>query len=222
MREGLTEEDYKLLKAPFDVHAVRFRLGSFAGNQKYTVLTYIDSRLVGERLSEVDPNWTAKFFVAEGFAEETTDQSEQRDDWLRHHAPLECHLTVKGTTRVDVGQLPVTAVKPEPDLYPHKKEYQKETLKPVSWEISDKHMKALYSDALKRAAVQFGIGAYLYSLKGFEVDSSEYNDKKFLNAKGTQKMKDRYHTITNHELFVSRFGTVRSYGDEIAAAVDAG
>jgi hypothetical protein len=57
----------------------------------------------------------------------------------RLHFPVECRLTVAGVTKVDVGNYQ----KPEPD---------------------DKAMKSAYSDALKRAAVKFGIGAYLYGL----------------------------------------------------------
>lgn len=209
----LTAEDYEVLRAPFDVHAVRFRLGSWAGNGKYTVLSYIDARLVGERLSEVDPNWTAKYKQGVfGFDDNPLE-------WLRHHAPLACDLTVKGTVRTDIGQLPVTAVKPDVDHYPFKKDYNSGELVEPRWEISDKHMKALYSDALKRAAVHFGVGAYLYCLKGFEVGKDGY-DKSFLNAKGLQQMKDRYHKTVNHELFIKRFGEVRSYGDEISAGID--
>lgn len=53
---------------------------------------------------------------------------------------LECRLTVCGVTRRDVGEV-------EPDA------------KDKSWSLKD-----LYSDALKRAAVQFGVGAFLYRL----------------------------------------------------------
>lgn len=53
--------------------------------------------------------------------------------------PVECRLTVCGVTKVDVGQYAHNA----PD---------------------DKAFKSAYSDALKRAAVKFRIGAYLYTL----------------------------------------------------------
>ena len=51
--------------------------------------------------------------------------------------PVECRLTVDGVTKADVGQ-----IAPGP--------------------IDDKAWKSSYSDAFKRAAVKFGIGAYLY------------------------------------------------------------
>lgn len=53
--------------------------------------------------------------------------------------PVECQLTVCGVTKTDVGQYAHNA----PD---------------------DKAFKSAYSDALKRAAVKFRIGAYLYTL----------------------------------------------------------
>lgn len=214
MHGELTKEDYALLRAPFGVHAVRFRLGSYAGNGKYSALTYIDSRLVVERLSEVDPNWTAAYDQADGFYGD-----ERFNDWLLHHAPMTCRLRVKGAWREDVGQLPVPAIEPELGKYPFKKDFKTGELTAPRWEISDKHIKALYSDALKRAAVQFGVGAYLYTLKGFEVGAGEH-DKGFIKDAGIKRLKDRYQSIVEHPMFVQRFGAVREYGDEISAAVD--
>ena len=57
---------------------------------------------------------------------------------------VECQLTVAGTTRCDVGY------PNNPDWDEHKE---------------PEKLKAAYSDALKRAAVQFGIGRYLYDDK---------------------------------------------------------
>lgn len=53
--------------------------------------------------------------------------------------PVECRLTVCGVTKADVGQGANTV-------------------------LDDKAWKSAYSDALKRAAVKFGIGVYLYNL----------------------------------------------------------
>lgn len=211
---GLTPEDLRIARAPFDVHAVRFRLGSWAGNGKYSVLAYIDSRLAVERLSEIDPGFTDKYEMAPGFV--YFDDAAQA--WLRHHAPLQCSLTVKGVTKVDVGQLPLTAVKPDIDQYPFKKDFKTGELSEPRWEISDKHIKSLYSDAFKRAAAKFGVGAYLYTLKGFEAASKDH-DKGFLTAEGLKKQKDRYHKIVTHEAFIKRFGEVRRYGDEITEVI---
>lgn len=54
--------------------------------------------------------------------------------------PTECRLTVLGVTKADVGQI-------EP-----------------SGKHDNKSVKSAYSDALKRAAVKFGVGAFLYNL----------------------------------------------------------
>ncbi len=54
--------------------------------------------------------------------------------------PVECRLTVLGVTKADVGQLASAAG------------------------VDEKAWKSTYSDALKRAAVKFGLGAYLYVL----------------------------------------------------------
>lgn len=51
--------------------------------------------------------------------------------------PVECALTVNGIRKVDVGQI-------------------------APGEKDDKMWKSAYSDAFKRAAVKFGVGAYLY------------------------------------------------------------
>jgi hypothetical protein len=57
---------------------------------------------------------------------------------------VECQLTVDGVTKADVG-------------YPNEAK---------DADNADKEpLKAAYSDALKRAAVQFGIGRYIYSLE---------------------------------------------------------
>lgn len=53
--------------------------------------------------------------------------------------PVECSLTVCGVVKTDVGQGANTT-------------------------LDDKAFKSAYSDAFKRAAVKFGVGAYLYSL----------------------------------------------------------
>jgi hypothetical protein len=55
------------------------------------------------------------------------------------HFPVECALTVLGVTKTDVGVHALAA----PD---------------------GNAVKSAYSDALKRAAVKFGVGAYLYAL----------------------------------------------------------
>jgi Rad52/22 family double-strand break repair protein len=71
------------------------------------------------------------------------DWSDEYDVLIRHPEavrvglPVECRLTVLGVTRRDIGQI-------------------------VPGEMDEKAWKSAYSDAFKRAAVKFEIGAYLY------------------------------------------------------------
>lgn len=69
-----------------------------------------------------------------------------------HYFPVECALTVLGVTKRDVGQ----------------------------WarnEVSDNAWKSAYSDALKRAAVKFGVGAFLYSIPRIRVAADMDGEK---------------------------------------------
>jgi hypothetical protein len=102
--------------------------------------------------------------------------------------PIECRLTVLGVTRADVGQ-----IAPGP--------------------LDDKAWKSAYSDALKRAAVKFGVGAYLYNSPNNWVETRVGNNGKAqgfsetgaraareLYAKwiGTKPVKDLYGAPLDH------------------------
>jgi hypothetical protein len=67
--------------------------------------------------------------------------------------PVECRLTVLGVTKADVGQI---APREKPD---------------------DKAWKSAYSDALKRAAVKFQVGAFLYALPRLRAEVRIYKGK---------------------------------------------
>lgn len=90
---------------------------------------------------------------------------------LRHEAPtqfypVECRLTVYGVTKVDVGG----------DRHNEPSEH--------AW-------KGAYSDALKRAAVKFGVGAFLYSIPrirvGADVDKADSDDPKRWRTLGVSR-----------------------------------
>lgn len=72
-----------------------------------------------------------------------------------HYFPVQCALTVLGVTKRDVGQWRVA-------------------------EVGENAWKGAYSDALKRAAVKFGVGAFLYSIPrirvGADVDKKGTDD----------------------------------------------
>lgn len=85
-------------------------------------------------------------------------------EWESKFSPMQagsglvCHLTVLGKTRCDVGWT-------------------------RDWG-TDMGVKTAYSDALKRAAVQFGVGEFLYSLPRMWVDAKDL--KSWQGKGGTQ------------------------------------
>jgi hypothetical protein len=160
------------LSEPFEEHEVRWRPG--AAN---SFLAYIDARQVVERLNYVvgAENWD-DFYNPIQFVnteiKETTNLAElktraelekwniQDNFWVNrageitslknkahatfsyngiHYGGIKCSLTVLGVTKEDVG----------------------------TTSLADQ-MKGAHSDALKRAAVKFGIGSYLYDLKNIK------------------------------------------------------
>lgn len=119
------------LRKPLPPHAVGFRPADNPdGKKRVRCHAYLTARTAMERLDVADPEWTATF------------QS------LGSPSMWECHLTVRGVTRSDVGEGP--------------------------------NVKSARSDALKRAAVQFGVGRFLYELPSFFVDEKGY----WMNKKG--------------------------------------
>ena len=74
-------------------------------------------------------------------------------------AVVECRLTIAGTTRVDVGAS------------------SRNVDRDGAFVDNEGHyIKGAYSDALKRAAVNFGVGAYLYRLSSRYEPIDEYGD----------------------------------------------
>ena len=105
------------LRRPFTPQAVKFKVQATWPKKEPTgglIVSYIDARLVAERLNLVVPHlWFDSY------------ESVDKPNFLR------CALTIDGITRTDVGQ---------------------------------GDGKGLYSDALKRAAVKFGVGVSLYAV----------------------------------------------------------
>lgn len=111
---------------------------------------------------------------------------------------LECRLTVLGVTRADVG---------------------------FSGDVStDMGLKALYSDAFKRAAVKFGVGASLYALPKLVVPVEQltmWNNKPYL-------FDDSPALASAHESYgewlansgTAHFGAILDHGDAEGAQGD--
>lgn len=184
---SLTKDEIAHLKRPYTPEAVKWRADQktpdAAGNCR--CLVYLDSGLVRERLSDVDPSWSAYYRFMHASA----------SDPIGHglYAPTMCELKVKGITRIDIGT--IQSIKPSPTT-----------------------AKAAISDALKRAAVNFGIGAYLRAMPVFKVDSKGYwkkgsGDVGGLTPDGVKQLRQQYTKIVTHKLFVERWGEPIDYGD---------
>lgn len=194
----LTTEDYDLLKRPFTAEAVKFRIDGRPKNGKVRILTYIDSRLAAERLTEVDPSWSG---------EPSPLGTVSLADSLAAGLPIVYHLTVKGVSRSDVGQIGPASYDDHNGLF-----------KKGDFVADDKHAKMAVSDALKRSAVLFGVGSYLYTLGNVYVDEKKHTTQggKYLNDAGQKFLKEQYSRFISSEGFRKRFGEPISYGEELA------
>lgn len=128
--------------------------------------------------------------------------------WSAEYKPVEgtklmwCRLTVDGVARTDLG----------------------ESTKGLS--------KDLVSDALKRAAVQFGVAVSCYALPEIKMFVSESNGRIEVRGKGDKQtivLTDYGHTTLRagyerwlNEHGVKRFGPPLDHGDVVGATVDEG
>jgi hypothetical protein len=132
------------LRRPFTAAAVRFKVQAATPRDNPTralVVTYIDARLVIERLNMVVPHLWHDAYRAGG-----------------NPKALWCDLTIDGITRSDVGEASDSEQGSSP--------------------------KALVSDALKRAAVKFGVGVSLYAMPQIWLDVATGTVKQKTNRNG--------------------------------------
>lgn len=83
---------------------------------------------------------------------------------------------------------------------------------------SDMGLKGLYSDAFKRAAVKFGIGAYLYAMPKMYLEPGENTLKQvgrnwYLQRGGEQHLRTQYERWLALPATVERFGQPLDHGD---------
>jgi hypothetical protein len=169
--------DLAQLRRPFAPAAVKVKLQSGGGTKDNPMqglcVFYIDARLAAERLNAVV-----------GL------------DWHDEYEPVPggmlCRLTVRGVTRIDVGEAGSGPQGNTP--------------------------KALVSDALKRAAVKFGVGVSIYATPTLWTpkDTIRFNantGKASGLANGADKaLRQQYASwLTNHG--VHAFGDVLDHGD---------
>lgn len=105
-----------------------------------------------------------------------------------HYFPVECTLTVFGITKADVGV------------------YQKNAVDSMAW-------KSAYSDSLKRAAVKFGIGVYLYGLPNVwaEIKIGRNGKAQGFSPAGETKLRGAYTQMLKQ--LQARFGDPMDHGD---------
>lgn len=111
------------------------------------------------------------------------------------HSSVVCSLTVLGSTRQDVGWGSLA-------------------------EINDKDLgvKTMYSDAFKRAAVKFGVGAFLYALPKQYVkarDLKQMGKHWYTTRASDQQVGNAYAQWLHSKPVVDRFGKYIDHGDEL-------
>jgi hypothetical protein len=162
------DQVYKDLQKPFDFTDVSWKINNYNGDKtKANITFHLDARAVQNRLNEVVGllNWD---FIAE---------PSDKDHGVR--GTLILRAEGKQAERDDIG-------------------YPNLTKTDVTTALSgktakDQQYKDAYSDALKRCAVHFGIGMYLYRLGNLwiELDSA---GQKYLNKEQDTYIKKWYIT----------------------------
>lgn len=202
---GLSADDRKLLRAPFGVTAVKWVPIGGVSERGVLMQPHINASLVFERLSDVDPGWT----------HDTNPMllgANPEDPFgLVHMSPWKCTMTVKGVTRHGIGQLGPGGSRSNPT--PPK--------------ADNMHLKTGYSDAIKRAALEFEVGAYLRAFDTVWLPRQEGGQDTFktrsfsgkesftgLTAAGKRVLRAHYEKVVTHELFKARYGDPIEYGDD--------
>jgi hypothetical protein len=139
----LTNENLKALAAPFPLgdHELRWD-----GNVYLTELPLL------ERLTDVDPNW--EFRITSTIV---TDYNLTRPDCVTVNA----ELTICGITRAGTGSAVADVAT--------KDKQGKQLTTPIIRALNNKELKGASTDAMKRCARQFGVGAYILRTKGTNI-----------------------------------------------------
>ena len=142
------------LRRPPGAAAVRFKIQNAAGDAGQ-VATYVDARLVYDRLDQVcGEQWWARFApLARALVSRRLGEEEAPPLYVR------CQLTLYGVTREDVGE--------------------------------GHDPKAAFSDAVKRAAVTFGVGRVLYAMRLPWLNAGEADGELRRNAQGQLVLDER-------------------------------
>lgn len=189
--QKLTPEIRALLKRPFTAEAVKFRVqGRISANKTVRVITYIDARLVQERLDDVDPDWTVNYNF---FAGEEGDRIGRKEN-----VPTAANLTVCGVTRPDVGQNDTDTVDD----------------KHVKSAVSDAFKRAAVTFGVGRYLYTLG-EAKLVAGEYWEKNGKVGG----INEKGLKRLRADYRKFISTKAFIDRWGEAIDYGDALSATV---
>lgn len=196
---GITTTARAHLRRPFTSSAVKWLPLGKVSDRGVMMQPHINASLVFERLGEVDPSWTHEtvpLLPQLGLATPADAFGKG------HGSPWVCRLTLLGVTRSDVGQLDADA------------------------KADNKHLKTGHSDAIKRAALGFEVGAYLRAFDSVWLPRQHEGAKTFrtssyqgkerftgLDAAGKKYLRAHYDRIVGHRLFIERYGEAVEYGD---------
>lgn len=153
----LDEKLYKKLREPFKLQYINWKINNYTNDKKRALITfYLDARAVQHRLNLIlgVEGWTFTFTELE------KDQG------------VHGKLTIYGFSK-DASN----ALKKE-DCVVH--EVTREDVGYASTTNKDEWYKDAVSDALKRCAVHFGVGHFLYALPNLWIDLTEPGQK-YLN-----------------------------------------
>ena len=175
MTEHTPETLLAQLAAPFDVPDLGWKIQVTGRGDNVMIAPYVDARAVMRRLSMVlgRAGWETRMDAIQG--------------------GMSCALTVRlpgspPITRTDVANWPGDATATTTRTYQEKDRRTGEVRDVQRVTVgsgSDTGVKGAASDALKRAAVQFGIGAYLYELPKLWYPKSKLQRERFLPYEGS-------------------------------------
>ncbi len=194
----MTSDQVRELRRPFAVCGFMPQ-SKTPFNGKLRITAYLDSSLVGERLSDLDPAWTATFKrLGASFAE-----------WKSEGYPTECYLTVFGVTRVDIGNGSQTE--------PIKGAYS-DALKRAAWRFG-------IGSYLRDKGIEFELPQNVQDYEGkshetFYMKQTQRGETPVLKVAGKAWLLAEYRRQMSRDRFKERYGAIVEFGDEDVPELD--
>ena len=138
----ITKQEFDAMSAPFSKDALEWRAIQITKNKdKGLAYAYITPRAVMDRFDVI-------------FGSGWSFMNMQLDVIDNQRVGILCSLTIKGITRVGIGESAI--------------------IRNDNGQITNEPYKSAGSDAIKRAAMAFGVGRYLYSLPSLWLPINNY------------------------------------------------